>query len=448
MFQSVWLAWISSCFVMLIGGAVYGFSSYAPDIKSIKNWTQPDIELVGELLHVGVYLGPVTGILAQLFKDSPYVNFTIAGICSALGYFLAGTLLENSNPSLLAFLFLMIGFGSGLVYNVALTVNVMNFSKNKKKGIVVGVLVSAFGFGAIVFSALYNVISGTEAFLKYMGLIFLILAIQGAIFIRISKEKEGVTEPLMIESQNTKEEKEQNVPLIERVKIVFRCILRIGKTSIFWIMFAIFSVGTGCGLMYINNVGSFIHSMNMGELGKDEVKAYTQKCISFLSIANGVGRILMGFSDYSKLKRSYFLLIALSFMCLAQLLNALVATNVHVILYTAMVVGLAYGMIWSITPTLVSEIFDAGEFGLIWGWFGLAPTIGSVILNSIAGQIYESNTEKGSNDCFGKHCYFASFMINAGAALIGVIISILAIRRTSERAVAVEETNDKTKEEY
>jgi hypothetical protein len=371
-------------------GAVYGFSSYAPDIKTKLNWDQGQIEFVGSMFNVGLYIGPVHGILTQVFKKSPYINFAISGIFAALGYFFTGFVLgrdvsEGNSPGtgLYALLFIFAGFGSGLSYVTAIAVCVQNVSNSPKLkgkiGVFMGFLVSSFGFGAIIFSSIDKAIGSTVLFLKYMGLIMLLLGVLGCVFVRVIDFSSD------LESQNlikkTEDENVDQIPsLKERIVTVFQCIFRVGKLYAFWIIFIAFMFGSGNGLMYTTNLGNLSQSIDNRESSKEEIQKFTVQCIIIYSIANGLGRIVMGFSDYLPLKRSYFLAISLACMTISQILCAFLIKNLSIIRYASGIVGFSYGLLWSITPTILSEDIWSSRVWIDLGMDFISSNIWIVII--------------------------------------------------------------------
>jgi hypothetical protein len=132
----------------------------------------------------------------------------------------------------------------------------------------------------------------------------------------------------------------------QRLKDVFMCMGRLAKNWIFWCSFVAFVMGTGSGLLCINNIGNVIKSLNGGA----EDKTLTFISVAMISVFNGTGRIAMGFSDYSSHKRGYFYFFALLAMAGAQLLTAFVLTATKYVYITTITVGLSYGMMWSISP--------------------------------------------------------------------------------------------------
>lgn len=51
--------------------------------------------------------------------------------------------------------------------------------------------------------------------------------------------------------------------------------------------------------------------------------------------------------------------------------------------------GIAYGMVFSVVPTIVSETFRAEDFGQNWGWMVIAAALASFAFNAAAGTFYD-----------------------------------------------------------
>lgn len=154
-------------------------------------------------------------------------------------------------------------------------------------------------------------------------------------------------------------------------------------------------------------------------------------CVSILSCANGAGRVLAGLTDKTTMKRGYFLALAMSFMSLFHLLNFILGTQIFPLYFTTAGVGLAYGMVWGITPTICCECFGAENYGQNWGWFLLGPALATLIYNSIAGKIYELHAVEGSTECLGSKCYQGAFLFACVCSILGTVTALILAPRTA-----------------
>jgi len=85
-------------------------------------------------------------------------------------------------------------------------------------------------------------------------------------------------------------------------------------------------------------------------------------------------------------------------------------------------VGLAYGGLWALSPTLVYELYGAKNWGVNNSFIGLGPATSSYLFSTLmAGSLYMANINNGTKQCYGQQCYRASFLISAGISVVGVI---------------------------
>lgn len=428
-----WLVFVISLGVCLCSGTAYCFGSYSQKIKDTLDWPQHHIELMGELLNVGLYLGPVIGAIVDTY--SARTTYALSTVCTLAGYFSVGMLVgrhSDLSPVFYGLLMLVAGFGSGVAFNTTMTVSVRNFKDSPYSARVIGLLSSMFGFSATVFSSLFRGFDLSAASsLQLMAVVLALTFILGMVFVK----RTGIAyEPLLgVESPNNVAD--------QAVESSFARVMRCFKTLLiewsFWVLFVCFTLGAGGGLMMINNVSHIAKSVNGGEEDPDAIVLL----VLVLSLFNGAGRILMGLTDYLPLRRGLGFTAALLVMAGAQLYCAVFVTSIASYYVAIAMVGLAYGMLWCILPTLVSELFEVDNFGQNFGTFLLAPAVASLAFNSMAGKFYELQVDVGETDCVGTACYRSAFLAASGAALAGAVLSWSLIRKTSvPHAVSSEST--------
>ena len=97
----------------------------------------------------------------------------------------------------------------------------------------------------------------------------------------------------------------------------------------------------------------------------------------------------------------------------------------------SILVGICYGSLWSLMPTITSEIFGVRHMGTIFNAIGLACPIGSYIFSvRVVGYIYDMQATGEDHSCFGTHCFMLSFLIMASLALLGCLAAIALFFRT------------------
>ena len=138
-----------------------------------------------------------------------------------------------------------------------------------------------------------------------------------------------------------------------------------------YIMFTL----AGCGLMYINNVGSIVLSLFPQDVNaKDPL---VQKTISFhvqfLSIGSFLARIIFGvLADfaftYAGLQKSFWAVVC----CLAMLAGQLIVVflgpvTLERLFATTFLVAISYGGVFTVLPILVGLFFGLKNFSRNWG---------------------------------------------------------------------------------
>ena len=115
----------------------------------------------------------------------------------------------------------------------------------------------------------------------------------------------------------------------------------------------------------------------------------------------------------------------------------------------SVIVGACYGVRLAITVPTASELFGLKYYGLIYNILVINLPLGSFIFSSlIAGNLYDAEattTAGGGNTCVGRHCYFLTFIIFAGACLVGFGLDILLAFRTKNAYTKIFESKKSKK---
>ncbi|CAK9865669.1 unnamed protein product [Sphagnum jensenii] len=221
----------------------------------------------------------------------------------------------------------------------------------------------------------------------------------------------------------------------------------------FWLLFFTFFCGVGTGVTALNN---------LGQIGEAQGYAKVDIFVSLISIANFLGRLGGGsLSEHyirtSALPRTVWLGVAQVLMIFAHLLFAFAWPGS---LYMgSILLGLCYGVHFSIMVPTASELFGLRHFGMIYNVLNMGNPLGSLLFSGlIAGYLYDQEASKGSPGngwrilgssswfnaakgvgsdaiyddvptCVGAHCFRLTFIIMAGVCAIGVVLtSVLTYR--------------------
>lgn len=118
----------------------------------------------------------------------------------------------------------------------------------------------------------------------------------------------------------------------------------------------------------------------------------------------------------------------------------LFASAISGTLYAATaLLGICYGVQFSIMIPTVSELFGLRHFGVFYNFMSLGNPLGAFLFSGLlAGYIYDSEAAKqhglnhlyGTNvSCLGPNCFRVTFLVLSGVCGVGTILSIvLSIR--------------------
>ncbi|XP_039131411.1 protein NUCLEAR FUSION DEFECTIVE 4-like isoform X2 [Dioscorea cayenensis subsp. rotundata] len=199
-------------------------------------------------------------------------------------------------------------------------------------------------------------------------------------------------------------------------------------TSEFWLLFLAVACGLGSGLATINNISQIGSSLGYS------IKEISS-LVSLWSIWNFLGRFAIGYiSDYFLRSRGYartlFMVLTLAVMSIG---HVIISSGLPGTLYLGSTfVGLCYGSIWVLMPSITSEIFGLRDFGTIFNTIAIASPVGSYILSvRVVGYIYDKESSSSAiHACMGRHCFMSSFLIMASTSLLGVASSVALFLRT------------------
>ncbi|KAG2014193.1 hypothetical protein CC2G_011035 [Coprinopsis cinerea AmutBmut pab1-1] len=143
---------------------------------------------------------------------------------------------------------------------------------------------------------------------------------------------------------------------------------KLWKSLDFYLLFWSLSLLSGTGLMYINNVGSMsqaLYAFKNPSYDRVEAAKWQAMQVSAISVMNCLGRIFIGIvSDFCKnrwsLPRSYCLVLV-AFMCFLSQVVASRIDHIADLWIASSVLGLGYGAVFSLFPTVCLEWFGMRE---------------------------------------------------------------------------------------
>jgi MFS family permease len=422
---------VAGVIVLLGMGSLYSFSGYSTVLKARMNYTETELNTVSAIGDMGLYIGALpVGFMYDRF--GPRITFIGAIALIWLGYFLmyqATSLNIAGSAVLMGIYFFFAGAGSIFGFNGAVVTNIKNFPM-QHKGKISGALYGGFGLSAALVTQMFKMFFYDSTTAEYniegffLTLSFLLsgLAIVGLAFVQKVNQSSGETKPLLGQDE-TGDKIEPPVEKKEHVGIYGAFGLsRLWRHSAFIVLFFAFILAAGSGLTFINILGGVIKSWKITELD-------STKFVIILSLSNFAGRVLTGnlIDVLQKIMPAGAVLIfPAALMAVSHTLLALFPTFAVLLVGT---VGstVAYGAFWAGFNYLLSAYFGDKYLGQNLGAIALGAGGSSLILNVIAGRIYDSQTSPGegeSHQCYGEMCYRYTFFITAAMSIAATVLVV------------------------
>ncbi|MBD3390775.1 MAG: MFS transporter [Chitinivibrionales bacterium] len=377
-----WLAVVGAVLIQLALGAIYAWSVFTPSLID-AGWSKAQTQFV---FSAGLAFFAIVMVWAgrQMPKWGPKKLAMISGVVLGLGYVLGGLAARGDTPSP-ALLILCVGViggsGIGLGYVVPIAVGMKWFPD--KKGLITGLAVAGFGFGAMLWVKLAgawgNLIATIglgNTFIIYGILFFAMVCIGGLWMVNPPEgwRPEGWTPPPPKQGQ-----------VADGVNFEAGEMLR---TPQFYMIFVTFVFSAGAGLMTIGLMKLFPkEALQLSGKSAAEASAIAGTAMAvFFSLANGIGRIAWGtMSD--KLGRKASVAIMCATQGVFMLLFVKMAGSVGMLYLAAVLIGFNFGGNFSLFPTFTADTYGAKNVGQLYPWVFLAYGVGGIFGPVLGGRL-------------------------------------------------------------
>lgn len=196
----------------------------------------------------------------------------------------------------------------------------------------------------------------------------------------------------------------------------------------FWLLFLVYFLGVGSGVTVLNNLAQIGIAAGVND---------TTVLLCLFSFCNFIGRLGGGaVSEYfvrSKMfPRPLWMTCTQVIMIITYLLFA---SGLSGTLYASTaLLGICYGVQFSIMVPTASELFGLKHFGLIYNFMLLGNPLGALLFSAgLAGYVYDIEAAKqnqdlvdaSANSCLGPDCFRLTFLVLAGVCGLGTLLSII-----------------------
>jgi len=421
-----WLVVVGAILVQLCLGAIYAWSAFTKTLTAADGGYAFTASQTQWIFSAGLATFAVVMLFAGRWqaKSGPRLVAAVGGLVLGAGYILGG-LFGRSFAVQLICIGLVGGAGIGLAYVVPIAVGVKWFPD--KKGMITGLAVAGFGFGATIwvklagswFGGLLNTthvfgLPGVQSVFLIYGAAFLLLVLLGSIVM--------VNPPVDWKPAGWNPTSGPGGVAGGGLDLTAG---QMAATPQYWGLLLMFTGSAMAGLMVIGCIKLYgVDSLEAhGYLGDAGTVAGT--AMAFLAILNGLGRILWGIIS-DKIGRKTALLL----MCLIQGAMMLLFFNIGGtptgLIVGACIIGFNFGGNFALFPSATADFFGNKNVGLNYPWVFLAYGIAGLVGPQIAGYFKDTAT--------GVDAWKTPFMIAGIACLVAAVLA-MALRAPRPRPV-------------
>ena len=377
---------VAALLIQLCLGALYAWSVFTPQLTlplasgGVFGFSKTQTQVIFSVsLAIFAIVMVVAGRMQA--KYGPRMIALIGGLVFGAGYVLAGFFGKSFITQIL-FIGIIGGTGLGLTYVCPVAVGMKWFPD--KKGLITGLAVAGFGFGAVIWVKLAGSWGGLiesmgvlKVFMLY-GIIFAIAVAIGSIW--MVNPPDGWKPAGWVPPEKSKKRGADGSR-----SFLPKEMLRTPQFYGLWVMFIFSSMA---GLLVIGNMKLFgIEQLRQGGLSAIQASAVAGTAMAvFYSLANGLGRIIWGtISD--KIGRKSAIVIMSTIQGVMMLVFYWMGGSQYLLYLGAAIIGFNYGGSFSLFPTMTADLFGTKNVGLNYGWVFTAYGVGGIFGPVMAGYI-------------------------------------------------------------
>ena len=388
-----WSAFTETLAVAVSQGGEFGFSA-----------TQTQLIFSACLVTFAAVMVPAGRLQADL---GPRRVAALGGLLLGGGY-LGASLLGQTFLGQLVWIGIVAGAGVGLAYGCPIAVGIRTFPE--RKGLITGVSVAGFGFGALLWVKLAGAWGGLVERLgvlgtfRVFGLVLLVAVVVGAACLVDPPAGEGRR------SEATGADPVASMP--PHVAL---------RTPQFRVLWAAFVVSSGAGLMVIGTIKLFgIDALTAGGMDAARASAAAGTAMGvYYAGANGLGRIVWG-AVSEPLGRARALALLCGLQSVAFLAFFRLGAAESSFYLGAALIGFNFGGNFALFPALTADWFGSATVGRNYGLLFTAYGVGGVLGPLLGGVCRDLGAGRGAE------AWLPAF-IGAGVALLVVAAVVLRL---------------------
>jgi MFS family permease len=413
-----WLVVAGAVMIQLALGAIYAWSVFTKVLTDAAGPYAFSATQTAWVFSAGLATFALVMVLAGRWqaKVGPRLVSVVGGLLLGAGYVLGG-LLGSGFWAQLLLVGIMGGAGIGFAYVVPIAVGVKWFPD--RKGMITGLAVAGFGFGATIwvkladawFGGLLNTASvfglpGVQSVFLIYGVAFTVLVLLDSVVMVNPPEgycPEGWTPP------------PPEAAAAGHHDYSAREMLGTHQFYALWTVFICSALG---GLMVIYCIKLFGVDA-LGYNGVAQAGAVTGTAMAWYAIFNGLGRIAWGtVSDRIGRRAAIVLMTGSQGVVMLALYHVFISFGqVTGFVAAAALIGFNFGGNFALFPAVTADFFGNRNVGSNYGWMFTAYGIAGIAGPQLAGN-FKDSAQIGSSPI----AWMAPFIIAGVACLVGALV--------------------------
>ncbi len=318
-------------------------------------------------------------------KFGPRITAFIGGILVGAGFIWISQ--TTSYVSWVLGFGVLAGIGIGFGYSSA-TPPALKWFPATKTGLIAGLVVSGFGLASVYIAPLSEYILdiwGLQNAMLFFGIAFFIVVC--GLASQLVNPPDGYVPQMLATYESRATETEQDVRATIRSIATEKDVTptEMIKTRSFYLLWFIYFIGAGAGLMVISSVAG-IAKKSLGEA------AFL--AVAILAVGNASGRIIAGILS-DKIGRRLTLFIMLAFQATLMFVSIPVVASENTtgaaLVILATLIGFNYGTNLSLFPSFTKDLYGLKHFGTNYGIIFTAWGVGGFVLSRLSQMLQVSN---------------------------------------------------------
>jgi MFS family permease len=400
-----WTVTLAGTGINLALGVLYTWSMFKAAIGKEFGWKDAQLN---DPYALCCLVFAFSMILAGRCQDKlgPRLTASLGGLFVGAGLILIST--TQSYGTWVAGFGVLVGIGLGFGYSSA-TPPALKWFPPAKTGLIAGLVVAGFGLAPVYLAPTSEHLLAQYGLLKSMriyGIAFTVIVC--GLSQLLVNPPQGYTP-----SSSSLSATKPNSPGKKPSEIIL--------TPTFWLLWIIYFIGSGAGLMVISSVSG---------MAKKSMGSAAFVAVALMAIGNASGRICAGLAS-DKIGRRWTLMLVLLIQAGLMLAAIPIINAEHsaslVIVLLATLIGFNYGANLSLFPSYTKDLWGLKTFGMNYGFLFTAWGVGGFVLSRLQQMLFA-----------GSKSFNSSFLTAALLLLVGAALTFLLQPRCPESVVMPE----------